>query len=82
MKKMLISPLTGRINYATVRELSSGNYQLTGDREDVTDEAVRAVFEWFMHKIQETENARAYEIKYEGVPYVLEMRKIQDDNRK
>lgn len=78
MKKLLVSPLTGRIHYATVKELSNGGFQLTGKREDVTDEAIAAVFEWFMNKIKNSENANAFEIKYKGVPYVLEMRKLDD----
>lgn len=75
MKKILISPLTGRIHYATVRQLSDNSFQRTGKSEDITDDAVAAVFEWFMYQIKQTENANAYIIRYKGIPYVLEMRK-------
>lgn len=78
MKKLLISPLTGRIHYATVKELSNGNYKLTGKREDLTDEAIAAVFEWFLNHLKE-EGGEVYSIRYEGVPYVLEMRKVEND---
>jgi hypothetical protein len=73
MKKILVSPLTGRIHYATVRQLSDNSFQRTGKSEDITEDAVAAVFEWFMYKIKNTENANGYTIRYQGVPYVLSM---------
>ena len=49
-------------------------------REDVTDIAIKAVFEWFMHKLDADEKQIAYQIKFPSLPYVLEMRKeVQDE---
>lgn len=70
-KIMGVSPITDTIYYGTVK-----NDKWVGNREDVTDIAVSAVFEWFMHKFQaECEEGGAYQIRFPGVPYVLEMRK-------
>ena len=46
-----------------------------GNREDVTDMAIKAVFEWFMHKVEKEFPNGAYQIRFPDVPYVLEMRR-------
>ena len=43
-KELVVTALGNRIQYAT----TNGRGLITGKREDVTDEAVRAVFEYFM----------------------------------
>ena len=69
-KTMGTSLLTDTIYYGTVKD-----GKLVG-REDVTDMAIKAVFEWFMHKFEsECTESGAYEIRFPGVPYVLGMRK-------
>ena len=73
-KTMGVSPITGRIYYGTVK-----NNMWQGKKEEVTDIAVRAVFEWFMHKFKdECKDGGAYQIRFEDIPYVLEMRKEQE----
>lgn len=73
MKRLMVSPLTGKIYLTSVKDMRNGNFLSTGKQEDYTDEAIRAVFEWFMHQIENTENANGYTIRYNGVPYVLSM---------
>lgn len=73
MKKLMVSPLTGKIYLASVKDMGNGNFLSTGKQEDYTDEAIRAVFEWFMHHIETSENANGYTIRFKGVPYVLSM---------
>ena len=68
-KTMGVSPITGAIYYGTVK-----NNMWVGKREDVTDEAIKAVFEWFMHKLEECPANSAYQIRFPNLPYVLEMR--------
>jgi len=73
MKRLMVSPLTGKIYLTSVKDIGNGNFLSTGKQEDYTDEAIRAVFEWFMHQIKNAENANGYTIRYKGVPYVLSM---------
>lgn len=69
-KTMGVSPITDTIYYGTVKD-----DMWVGKREDVTDEAIKAVFEWFMHKLDADETQLAYQIRFPDLPYVLEMRK-------
>lgn len=69
-KTMGVSPITDTIYYGTVK-----NDMWQGKREDVTDMAIKAVFEWFIHKMEKECQDGAYQIRFPSVPYVLEMRK-------
>lgn len=69
-KTMGVSPITDTIFYGTVKD-----DMWVGKREDVTDIAIKAVFEWFMHKMENECPNGAYQIKFPSLPYVLEMRK-------
>ena len=74
-KTMGVSPITDTIYYGTVRD----NKWVV--KEDVTDEAIKAVFEWFMHKLNNECSDGAYQIRFSNVPYVLEMRKEESEER-
>lgn len=78
-KKMMVSDITHTIYYGKVKEVEKGVYESVGKREDVTEEAIRAVFEWFMKNFQDNEPNEAYEVKFQGVPYVLRMTKNTDE---
>lgn len=70
-KTMGVSPITDTIYYGTVK-----NNMWQGNKEDVTDMAIKAVFEWFMHKLEnECSDCAAYQITFPSLPYVLEMRR-------
>lgn len=73
-KTMGISSITDTIYYGTVK-----NNMWQGKKEDVTDMAIRAVFEWFMQKHKAESPDGAYQIRFPGVPYVLEMRKEKSE---
>ncbi len=77
MRRLMVSALTNRIYLTDVKEDNkhSGLFIATGKKEDYTDEAIRAVFEWFINNHKENEPAEAYEIRFEGCPYVLTMTK-------
>ena len=77
MKKLLLSQLTGRIYLTSATEIGDGKYLSKGKKIDYTDEVLRSAFEWFINQIEENE-AEGHAIKYPGVPYVLEMRKIKE----
>lgn len=72
-KKMMVTDLTHTIYYGKVKEVGDGMYESIGKREDVTDEAIRAVFEWFMKNFQDNEPNEAFEVRYTNCPYVLQM---------
>lgn len=73
-KVMGVSPLTDTIFYGTIK-----NDKWVGKKEDVTDEAIKAVFEWFMHKVDNLENGHnCYEIQFGGLPYKLQMIKEKE----
>lgn len=68
-KTMGASPITNTIFYGTVK-----NDMWVGKREDVTDMAIKAVFEWFIHEVDKLENgSNCFEIKFGDLPYKLQM---------
>ncbi len=75
VKTMGVSQLTDTIYYGTVK-----NNMWVGKKENVTDMAIKAVFEWFMHKHKKECPDGVYEIRFPGVPYVLSIRKEEKDN--
>lgn len=68
-KAMGVSPITGRIYYGNLR-----GDEWVGDKEDVTETAVRAVFEWFVVKHQDTCPPDG-ECTLLGEDYVLSMKR-------
>lgn len=69
-RHMGVSPITDTIYYGTLK-----NNMWQGKKEDVTDMAIKAVFEWFIHKVEYECPNGAYQIRFPDLPYVLEMRK-------
>ena len=70
-KAMGVSPITGRIYYGTLR-----GDEWVGEKEDVTDMAIRAVFDWFVEKHQDAcPPDGVYSLEFLGEDYVLSMRK-------
>lgn len=69
-KTMGVSPITDTIYYGTVK-----NDMWVGKKENVTDMAIKAVFEWFMHKHEQGCPDGDYQIRFPGIPYVLTMKK-------
>ena len=72
IKTMGVSALSDTIYYGT---LNTEKHMWVGKREDVTDMVIKAVFEWFMHKMENECPNGSYQIKFPSLPYVLEMRK-------
>lgn len=75
MKKLMVSTLTNKIYLTSVKEdkKHKGLYIAQGEKQDFTDEAIRAVFEWFMYNHEQNEPAEAWEVEYKNCPYVLRM---------
>lgn len=64
-----VSPITNTIYYGT---LNKEKHMWTGKKEDVTDDAIAAVFEWFMGNM---EGAVEYVISYPSTEFELVMRR-------
>lgn len=73
MKQLKVSPITNDIVLANFTDLGNGIYKKVSKAEVYTDEAIRAVFEWFMKNHKENEPCEAYEVTYKGCDYVLQM---------
>lgn len=70
-----VSPLTNTIFYGTQ---DTEKNMFVGKKEDVTDGVIASVFEWFMNNFKGKEPCEVFEIRYEGVPYVLQMIKEKE----
>lgn len=77
MKRLMVSAIGNRIYLTNVRQdkKKPSLFIATGEKQDYTDEAIRAVFEWFMNNCKDD---NAYEIRYNGVPYVLSMKQEKE----
>lgn len=71
MKRLVVSPLSNKIYYATVNE--KNHTMSASDRKDVTDNCIGAVFEWFAHQM-EAGNLEEHSITYPSSQYELVMR--------
>ena len=78
MKKLLLTPITHRIHWVSVKENTNGVYRATGKPVDLTDEVLSVVFQWFMQNIENDNETGRYNIRYGDLPYVLEMRRIEE----
>lgn len=79
MRRLMNSILGNKIYLTAVKEVKDrpGLFVAQGKKEDYTNEAIRATFEWFMNNFKENEPNEAYEVRYTGLPYVLRM--IKED---
>jgi hypothetical protein len=75
MKKLLVSDITKTIYLANAKPIKNhpNLYETVGEKQDFTDEAIRAVFEWFMRNFEENEPNEAFEVTFGDSPYVLQM---------
>lgn len=68
-----VSPITNIIYYGTVNK---EKHCFTGKREDVTDEAIEAVFTWFMGNMKD--DLEEFKLTYESTEYELVMRRKEN----
>lgn len=76
-KKLLVSDISNKIYLANAKPIKGldGVFETVGEKKDFTDEAIRAVFEWFIKRYKENEPNEAYQITFTNCPYVLQMYK-------
>lgn len=70
-----VSPITNTIYAGKSKDCGNGIKAWIGKKEDVTDEAIKAVFEWFVSNHKANEPHEGFEVKYPNCPYVLTMAK-------
>ena len=70
-----VSPLTNTIYGGKSKDLGNGMRQWVSAKQDITDDAIKAVFEWIMNEYKANEPSETYEIRFPGCPYVLTMTK-------
>ena len=76
MKSFGISSLTGRIYYGTSKNIGGNRYCFTGSKEDVTDEVIAVVFQWFEQNVQGKDE---FNLTYPESDYELILRKKKED---
>lgn len=69
MKKVVVAPFSNKIYYATVNE--ARGTMSSADRKDITDDCIKAVFEWFMNNMV---GHSEYSITFKSSKYELVMR--------
>lgn len=68
-----VSPITNKIFYGTQ---DTEKQMWVGDKTDVTDDVIAAVYEWFIGNMEKEHGKRTeYRITYLGTDYELIMRK-------
>lgn len=75
MKKLLVSDISNTIYLATAKPMKSNPhlFQAVGEKQDFTNEAIRAVFEWFVNNFEENQPHEVFEVTFKSSPYVLQM---------
>ena len=69
-----VSPITNTIYYGTQ---DTEKKMWVGTKEDVTDDVIRAVYEWFMGNM---EGKQEYSITFPSTEFELVMRKKEQKN--
>ena len=75
MKKLLVNDLSNKI-YLTNARQDKNNPDLfisVGEKQDFTDEAIKAVFQWFMNNFNDNECKKAFEVTFNSASYILRM---------
>ena len=81
MMKFGLSPLTDTIYSGQVNE-KRPNEWVGNKKKDVTNEAIGVVFQWFMSKIEYSEDKplKEYSITFPSTDYELVMRRKEQQN--
>lgn len=84
MKKnemLTISPITGRIYWADVRPVKGDEKTMVcvGEKKDVTDDAIKAVYHHFLYRAQESPDG-AFGIRCDNGPWLRIKLPKEEDN--
>ncbi len=80
MKTIYCTPLTNRICYANLKPDTDNpdSLHVVGKKEDHTDAAIRAVFNWFKRSAEDA-GTGFYEIWYKEEPWILSIRRVEKE---
>ena len=62
-EKLVISPISSTIYWAEVKKTEDGIAECVGDKRDVTMNALRVVYQWFLDKA-EAEESRVFRMRF------------------
>ena len=68
-----VSDITNNIYAGTSKDCGNGIKRWVGKQYNVTDDAIKAVFQWFVNNYNENEPNEAFEVTFPSSPYVLRM---------
>lgn len=80
MKKLLVSDITDTIYLANAKPVkgSADLFEVVGEKQDYTDEAIKAVYQWFLNKCQESET-KFFQIRFGSKPWLtMDMRNTEE----
>ncbi len=71
MKKLLVSDLTDNIYLCNTKPVKDNDkiVEAVGEKLDYTDEAIRAVYQWFLNHCRQEESGM-YQIRYGDKPWL------------
>lgn len=71
MKKLVVSDITDNIYLCKTKPVKDhdGLIEVVGEKEDYTDEAIRAVYRWFLNHCR-AEESGMYQIRYGDKPWL------------
>ena len=80
MYKLLLTDITHEIHLVRFTEAGDDTWCQRGSGSDMTDKALRVVFQWFVQQIKnDKEQKGRWHIRYGDLPYVLEMRRLENN---
>ena len=71
MKKLLVSEITDTIYLANAKPVKDHEdlFETVGEKQDYTDECIKAVYQWFLNHCREEESGM-YQIRFPGKPWL------------
>ncbi len=71
MKKLVVSELTDNIYLCNTKPVKDNDkiVEVVGEKQDYTDEAIQAVYQWFLNHCR-TEESGMYQIRYGDKPWL------------
>lgn len=81
MKKLIVTPITNRICYDTVRETQNGLITI-GEHNDITDECIKGVFQWFINNFKKDKYNKEITVSFSDIEeYELVFRIKNTENK-
>lgn len=74
MKKLVVSDLTDKIYLCNTKPVKDNDkiIEVVGEKQDYTDEAIGAVYQWFLNHCRNEESGM-YQIRYGDKPWLTMM---------